>query len=60
MMKFETLYLFLLSPFLRRIRPIPKPKIMEEEEPDFESEENLEALGYPSSAVMDNEDLEEM
>ena len=30
----------------------------ESEVPDFLTEENLEALGYPSSAVSDNEDEE--
>ncbi len=30
-----------------------------EEEPDFLSEENLEAQGIPSSAVMDLEDIED-
>lgn len=33
--------------------------IEEEERPDFESEENLEALGYPSSCEMDMEDVGE-
>lgn len=30
----------------------------DEEEPDFESEENLEAQGIPSSAIQDEEDEE--
>lgn len=30
--------------------------IEKEEQPDVETEENLEALGYPSSAVTDMED----
>ena len=30
-----------------------------DEEPDFESEENLEALGIPSSAIQDEEDEED-
>jgi len=30
-----------------------------EEEPDFESEENLEAHGIPSSAIQDEEDEED-
>jgi len=32
-----------------------KPEQLEPE-PDFESEENLESLGYPSSAIQDEED----
>lgn len=31
-------------------------KELPEEDPDFESEENLEALGIPSSAIQDEED----
>ena len=33
-----------------------KKKEEEKEDPDFESEENLEALGIPSSAIQDEED----
>ena len=33
-----------------------KDTTKEEEEPDFLTEENLESLGYPSSAVQDEED----
>ena len=40
-----------------RRREIQKPE--PEEEPDFVSEENLEAHGIPSSAAMDLEDIEE-
>jgi len=33
-----------------------KDTTKEEEEPDFLTEENLEALGYPSSVFQDEED----
>jgi len=35
-------------------------KKKKEEEPDFESEENLEALGIPCSALQDEEDEEDV
>ena len=34
-----------------------KKETSEEEDPDFESEENLESLGIPSSAIQDEEDV---
>lgn len=43
----------------RRRLELGEPEPQEEEEPDLLSEENLEAQGTPSSAVMDSEDIEE-
>ena len=63
----KTLYVWELSNIEREPNPyhyIPSAslwsKVTErEEEPDFQTEENLESLGIPSSAVMDMENSEE-
>jgi len=63
----KTLFVWVLKDVEKELEPYPysfstgswcKAERLEPE-PDFESEENLESLGYPSSAIQDEEDTEE-